>query len=95
MTRQKQIIAAYERALGDSDPDAVDVLALLPAIFDEVPDATGAEIVAALRANAAAKAKEADGLQRYLNAKFGNAGKVATPGDGVVPFKRTTGAKRP
>lgn len=88
MTRQKQIIAAYERALGDSDPDTVDVLALLPAILDEVSDATDAEIVAALRANAAAKAKEADGLQRYLNAKFGNAGKVATVGDGVVPFKR-------
>jgi hypothetical protein len=90
MTRQQRLIAAYERALGDSDPDTVDVLALLPSIFDEVPDATGAEIAAALRASAAAKAREADSLQRYLNAKFGNAGKVATPGDGVVPFKRRT-----
>jgi hypothetical protein len=32
--------------------------------------------------------QEADELRRYRKAKFGNAGKCATDGDGTIPFAK-------
>ena len=49
MTRYETIVAAYNAAIGDRNPGEVDILDILPAIDAAVPDATPAEIAAALR----------------------------------------------
>jgi hypothetical protein len=70
------------------DPHTVNVVDLLPPIFDAVPDASVDDIIAALRWSADNDKREADQLDRYGKAKFGNTGKTAKPGDGTIPFKR-------
>lgn len=47
--RYEAIIRAYTAALDGRDPTTVDILDLLPLIDAAVPDATPAEIAAALR----------------------------------------------
>jgi hypothetical protein len=37
--------------------------------------------------------QEADELRRYREAKFGNAGKCATDGDGTIPFAKRSRKK--
>jgi hypothetical protein len=49
LTRYDQIIDAYDAALGGRDPDKVDIVDLLPAIYKAAPSVTDAEIGAALR----------------------------------------------
>jgi hypothetical protein len=49
MNRYERIIDAYDVALGGRDPDEVNILDLLPAIYAIVPAVTDREIVAALR----------------------------------------------
>jgi hypothetical protein len=71
-TRFDRIAAAYTDALAGRDPASVDVLDLLPAIFDAVPDTTPEEIAGVLRELSDRCMREAESLQRYHNAKFGN-----------------------
>jgi hypothetical protein len=88
LDRFARIDAAYEAALAGRDPQAVSIVDLLPAVFDAVPDTTPKEIEAALRWAGEKAMQEAAELRRYRNAKFGNADKHATEGDGTVPFRR-------
>jgi len=86
MTRHQRIIEVYKAALDGRDAASVEVGELLPAIEAAVPDAELVDIVDALRASAKQDFAKA-ALERYGNAKFGNAGKQAEPGDGTIPFK--------
>jgi hypothetical protein len=88
MTRHERIMAAYTGALAGRDPATVDVVTLLPAIFAAMPDVEVDEIIDVLEREAERDFAEADQLTRYRNAKFGNANKQATPGDGTIPFRR-------
>lgn len=45
-------------------------------------------IVCALRWDAERELREANALERYGNARFGDDGKATTPGDGTIPFRR-------
>ena len=65
MTRYETIVAAYNAAIGDHDPGEVDILDILPAIDAAVPDATPAEIAAALRWAADQAFREADALKEW------------------------------
>ena len=65
MSRHETIIAAYNAALGGHDPADVDILDLLPAIDAAVPDASPAEIAAALRWAADQDLREADALEEW------------------------------
>jgi hypothetical protein len=67
--RFQQIEEAYTAALGDDDAASVDILDLLPAIFEAVPDTNTDEIAAALRRAAEQQFKEADALERYHKAR--------------------------
>jgi hypothetical protein len=71
-TRYSVIIAAYETALAGRDPETVDILELLPAIVDAVPDTNDEEIVDALRWSADGHMREAEELRRRVPDKFGN-----------------------
>jgi hypothetical protein len=73
--RFQRINAAYETALAGRDPNTVSILDLLPVIHDAVPNTSDDEIVDALRWSAEQYKREAEQLQRYHNAKFGNKGK--------------------
>jgi hypothetical protein len=86
MNRFAAIDAAYVAALNGRDPSTVSIFDLMPAILDAVPDTTPDEIATALRCAAAKALREAEQLERYLNAKFSNAGKSGQPGDGTLPF---------
>jgi hypothetical protein len=56
-------------------------------IRSAVPDASIGEVLAASRAVAEETARSSSGQMRRLrNATTGNAGKVAQPGDGTLPF---------
>jgi len=83
-----EIMDAYSDALDGRDPNTVEIETLLPSIFKAIPDVEIDEIVAALRWAAQRDKQEADSLERYSNAKFGNAGKTAQPGDGTIPFTK-------
>lgn len=61
--RFERIERAYLEALAGRDPESVDVVQLLPAIFDAVPDTTINEIVDALRWSARKCFREADRLE--------------------------------
>jgi hypothetical protein len=63
--RFEQIERAYAAALDRRDPESVNVLGLLPAIFAAVPDTTTREIAAALRWSARKNMREADKLERW------------------------------
>ena len=86
--RYRVIMDAYEVALAGRDPSSVRIEDLLPTIFDALPGVTIPEVCAALRWSGHHDIQEADRLRRYGNAKFGNAGKSAAPGDGTIPFPR-------
>ena len=100
--RYRVIMDAYEVALAGRDPSSVRIEDLLPTIFDALPGVTIPEVCAALRWSGHRDIQEADRLRRYGiakwsasrdllrcgNAKFGNAGKSAAPGDGTIPFPR-------
>ena len=62
--RYTRIIEAYETALAGRDAKNVDILDLLPAIYDAVPDTSNDEIIAALRWLAKRDFQEADSLRR-------------------------------
>ena len=65
VNRYEQIIAAYHAAIGDRDPAKVDILDLLPAIDAAVPNASPAEIAAALRWAADQAFREAEALEEW------------------------------
>lgn len=88
--RFDRIDQAYKATLGDRDPGTVSVVDLLPAIFDAVPDTSLEEIADALCWVGDRAEREADAFRRYRNAKYGNVGKTAQPGDGTLPFPPKT-----
>jgi hypothetical protein len=71
-TRYSMIIAAYETALAGRDPQTVDILELLPAIADAVPNTNDEEIVDALRWSADGHMREAEELRRRAADQFGS-----------------------
>jgi hypothetical protein len=87
-TRYQKIIDAYTAALDGRDANSVSIDELLPSIFDAVPYVEIREIIAALHWEAERQQREADQLRRYGNAKYGNVGKKAEPGDGTISFPR-------
>jgi hypothetical protein len=71
-SRFARIVGAYDAALGSRDPASISILDLLPVIYRAVPDTSPDEIIAALEWRAAQDEREADQLERYRRAKFGN-----------------------
>jgi hypothetical protein len=61
--RYERIERAYVAALDRRNPESVNVLDLLPAIFAAVPDTSTQEIAAALRWSARKDLREADKLE--------------------------------
>jgi hypothetical protein len=66
--RYSRIERAYTAALAGRNPENVDVVDLLPAIFEAVPDTSTAEIVDALRWSARHDLREADALEHGSDA---------------------------
>jgi hypothetical protein len=62
--RYVRIITAYQAALDGRRPDTVNILDLIPSIYDAVPDTTNEEIVAALRWSAEQDIAKADKFER-------------------------------
>jgi hypothetical protein len=59
-----RIERAYWTALAGRDPDTVEIIELVPAIFDAMPDTTLEEIADALRWSARKDVREADLLRK-------------------------------
>jgi hypothetical protein len=59
-----EIIAAYEKALNSRNPDDVDIVDLLPAIFSAVSSATVEDVVRALREEGERQLSEAEQMRR-------------------------------
>jgi hypothetical protein len=91
----EKIDDAYMTALDGRDHTTVSIIDLLPAIEAAVPEASHDDIEAALTWAVARQRRELDSFRRYRNAKFGNAGKVAKPGDGTLPFTPRGPNERP
>ena len=64
MSRYQAIIAAYDTALAGRNAAYVDILDVLPVIYDVIPSVTPREIVAALRWQADRSFAEADALEK-------------------------------
>jgi hypothetical protein len=77
--RRARILAAYSEALGGREPEAVDIAEIAPAIFAAVPEATIANVKAALVDEGDRLAREAEALEAEIKRRWPTANDNGAP----------------